>query len=49
METNVTDEGLEELKGLANLSSLFLSDTKVSPEGVARLKKALPQCTIYHQ
>ena len=44
--TQVTDSGLEHLKGLSQLKSLYLS-TKVTLAGVRRIKQALPNCTIY--
>jgi hypothetical protein len=34
------------LKGLTNLEWLFLSDTQITPEGVNKLKKTLPDCRI---
>jgi hypothetical protein len=36
--TNVTDAGLESLLRLQKLTTLGLSRTKVTPEGIARLK-----------
>jgi len=42
----VTNDDLEQFKGLANLTTLDLSNTKVTPEAVADLKKALPKCEI---
>ena len=44
--TQVTDAGLGELEGLKNLRAIYLWQTKVTPEGVESLKKALPQCEI---
>ena len=39
------DRGLE---GLINLKELNLFDTEVSDAGVADLKKALPNCKVFH-
>jgi internalin A len=46
--TKVTDSGLEHLKGLMRLKELDLSNTNVTDEGVKKLKKALPNCNIFH-
>jgi hypothetical protein len=40
--TAVDDASLAHLYGLSKLTHLFLSDTKVTAEGVARLKESLP-------
>ena len=42
----MTNAGLEQLRGLANLRVLYLRSAKVSGDGVASLKKALPNCKI---
>ena len=42
----MTDAGLKELAPLKNLTSLNLSDTKVTDAGVKELQKALPNCKI---
>ena len=42
----MTDDGLEHLKGLTNLKLLFLEETKVTDAGVAELQKSLPDCKI---
>ena len=42
----VSDTGLEHLRGLANLELLNLTYTDVTPEGVKKLQKALPNCKI---
>ena len=46
--TEVSDVGVEKLKGLTQLQWLDLRNSKVSDEGVAKIQKALPNCTIYH-
>ncbi len=46
-QTAITDDGLRHLQKLTNLRRLRLSGCRnISPEGVVRLKKALPNCTI---
>jgi internalin A len=45
-ETNVTDATLDELAALQNLRHLYLSGTKVTPEGVERFRRALPACEV---
>jgi hypothetical protein len=42
----VTDAGLEHLKGLTSLKSLSLHNTQVTGAGVKMLKQALPNCSI---
>ena len=42
----VTDASLKELKHLKQLTSLNLTRTKVTDDGVADLQKALPGCKI---
>ena len=44
--TEITDEGLRHLPGLANLRTLTLTETRVTPEDVEELRKALPDCHI---
>ena len=44
----ITDAGLVHLKELTKLHSLTLDGTQVTDEGVERLRKALPNCKIYH-
>jgi hypothetical protein len=46
METTVNDAGLEHLKGLTNLRTLNLTETKVTDHGVNKLRQALPKCDI---
>lgn len=40
--TQVTDAGLEHLKGLTSLQELYLGNTQVTRAGVARLRTSLP-------
>ncbi|MFT5131184.1 MAG: hypothetical protein ACI8W8_004820 [Rhodothermales bacterium] len=47
--TRITDAGLEHLKGLKLLNYVDVSHTKVTPEGVAALKAALPNANIYRR
>ena len=42
----ISDAGLADIKALTNLTSLPLSRTKVTAEGVADLQKSLPNCKI---
>ncbi len=44
----VTDVDLKCLKGLINLKRLDLCNIQVTDEGVEKLQKALPNCTISH-
>jgi hypothetical protein len=44
--TRVTDKGLVHLYELGNLRQVLLYNTKVSDEGVQRLRQALPNCRI---
>jgi hypothetical protein len=46
--TMVGDAGLETLAGMRQLEQLHLHGAQVSDEGVARLRKALPNCRIKH-
>lgn len=41
---DISDAGLAHLKGLTNLKELFIQQTKVTEEGIEKLKKALPDC-----
>lgn len=43
---NVTDAGLEHLGGLTNLKKLYVWETKVSLDGVHKLKAKLPQVEV---
>jgi hypothetical protein len=42
----VTDQGLDHLTGLKKLKRIGLQDTAVTPAGIAKLKKALPDVEI---
>ena len=42
----VTDAGLEHLKGCTGLRNLAVNITKVTPDGIAKLQQALPNCKI---
>jgi hypothetical protein len=44
--TQVTNAGLEHLKGLSNLKTLFLEHSKVTDDGIMKLRQALPNCKI---
>jgi hypothetical protein len=45
-DTNITDAGLEHLRGLTGLTWLVVRDTKVTDAGVKKLQQALPDCFI---
>ena len=45
----VTNKGLKELAALKDLKMLDIGETNVTPQGVARLQKALPNCKISHK
>ena len=45
-KTEVTDAGLEHIKGLTKLEMLDLRKTRVTDEGVKRLEEGLPDCLI---
>ena len=46
--TRITDRSLEHLDRLKKLSSLFALETKLTEAGVAKFKKALPDCDVTH-
>ena len=46
---NVTDQGLVHLHGLSNLRKLRLGGTQVTPDGIAELRKHLPNCNVMKQ
>jgi internalin A len=45
--SRVTDAGLKELAALKGLTTLRLGESGVTAEGVAQLKKALPNCSVH--
>ncbi|HAB12366.1 MAG TPA: hypothetical protein DCE47_11830, partial [Planctomycetaceae bacterium] len=45
-ETRVSDQGLSFLEGLKSLKQLRLDGTRVTSDGVAPLRLALPGCKI---
>ena len=47
-DTQLSDAGLEQLKGMTNLELLDLR-AQVTPEGVSRLREALPECQMVCQ
>jgi hypothetical protein len=44
--TQVSDEGIQQLKSLKNLRKLYLWQTRATEEGVARLQEAMPQLEV---
>ena len=46
--TQVTDAGLDHLKGLTKLQLLDLRGTQATDEGAKKLQQALPNCRIEH-
>jgi len=46
--TGVTDGGLQQLHRLRALEILDVSGTSVSEAGIAKLKAALPKCSVWH-
>jgi hypothetical protein len=47
MDTKVTDAGLTHIAALRNLGRLDLEGSRVTPDGVRRIKAALPQARVY--
>ena len=47
--TPITDAGLGHLSGLSKLERIWVGGTQVTDDGVAKLEKALPNCTIVRQ
>lgn len=45
-ETAITDKSIDTLAQFKHLRSLFVSSVKMTPEGLSRLKRALPECEI---
>lgn len=48
-DTAVSDVGLETLASLKSLHVLYLGATPATEAGIARLSRALPDCTIHRQ
>ena len=44
-QTNISDNGLESIKGLSQLQVLYIRG-EITPEGIEKLKSALPNCKI---
>jgi hypothetical protein len=44
--TVITDTGVKYLEGLKNLKELYIVDADVTPEGIQRLREAIPQLKI---
>ncbi len=44
--TGLSDTGLQQLQKLQSVTKLVIFSNKVTPEGVARLKEALPNCEV---
>ena len=45
--TQVTDAGLDALKDIKSLKSVYLIGTKVTPQAVEKLKQAMPGVAVY--
>ena len=45
-DTQITNAGLEHLKGLTNLEGLWLNDTQVTDDGVAELQQSFLSCVV---
>jgi hypothetical protein len=45
--TKITDAGLEPLRRFVGLRELHVEKTKVTHQGLARLKDALPRCKFF--
>jgi len=46
-DTQVTDAGLVHLDGTTGMWHLYLSNTRITDEGVAKLQKAFSNCSIH--
>jgi hypothetical protein len=44
--THITDTGLESFRLLTKLQKVYLERTQVTPEGIQKLQRALPNCKI---
>jgi hypothetical protein len=47
--THISDAAIDHLVAQKNLRVAVLGKSQVTKKGVARLQKALPNCTIYHE
>lgn len=47
--TGISDASLGALAGMKTLRNVYLWESKVTPEGVAKLRKALPNAEIVHE
>ena len=45
-KTQITDSGLEELKGVTGLAHVRVGDMHVTEAGIVELKRAFPKLTI---
>ena len=45
-ETGLTDTAVDGLSKLSSVKQIMLTQTGISPEGMSRLRKALPKCSI---
>ena len=44
--TQIDDAGIEILLSIANFQRLLIQGSKVTPQGVHRIKTALPKCEL---
>ncbi|MCC9604692.1 protein kinase [Blastopirellula sp. JC732] len=47
--TNLTDEAIPYLSELKTVRVLNIANTKITPEGAAKLQAAIPQCVVLHE
>ena len=47
--TGIGDAGLEHIAGMTSLRRLWLCFTRATPEGVEKLREALPECEIIYE
>lgn len=47
--SQITDAGMEHLKGLTKLSELNLNNTQITDAGLQELKTSLPKCQISNE
>jgi hypothetical protein len=48
VSSKVTDQSIETIASLKKLEEVYLWNSDVSAEGIARLRKALPNAKILH-